>query len=62
MENKRKRAHDIADEDLGKILRATKSRPKTDRSHRKIDPKALEELAEEVEHDEQAAERIVVKK
>jgi hypothetical protein len=52
MENKRKRAHDIADEDLGKILRATKSRPKTDRSRRKIDPKALEELAEEVEHDE----------
>jgi hypothetical protein len=28
----------------------------------KIDPKAVEELAEEVEHDEEAAERIVGKK
>jgi hypothetical protein len=62
MENKRKRAHDIADEDLGKIIEGDKEPAKTDRSRRKIDPKALEELAEEVEHDEQAAERIVVKK
>jgi vacuolar-type H+-ATPase subunit H len=63
MENKRDRAHDIAEEGLDKIIEGDKEGGEKliDRA-RQIDPKAVEELAEEVEHDKETAERFVGKK
>ena len=58
MENKRERAHDIAEEGLDKMIEGDKEAGEKliDRA-KKIDPKGVEELAEEVEHDNEAAER-----
>jgi predicted transcriptional regulator len=63
MENKRERAHDIAEEGLDKVIEGDKETGKKmiDEA-RKIDPKAVEELAEEVEREKQQAERFVDKK
>ena len=62
MENKRARAHDIAEEGLDKIVDGdTKAGEKLIDKAKKIDPKAVEELAEEVERDKENAERFVNK-
>jgi hypothetical protein len=63
MENKHERAHDIAEEGLDKIVEGDMEKGKTmiDQA-RKIDPKAVDELADEVEHDREKAERFIQKK
>ena len=62
MENKRERAHDIAEEGLDKIVEGdTEAGEKLIDEAKKIDPKAVEELAEEVERDKEKAERFVNK-
>ena len=63
MENKRERAHDIAEEGLDKIVEGDMEKGKTmiDQA-RKIDPKAVDELADEVERDREKAERFIQKK
>jgi uncharacterized protein HemY len=62
MENKRERAHDIAEEGLDKIVEGdTETGEKLIDKAKKIDPKAVEELAEEVERDKEKAERFVNK-
>ena len=62
MENKRERAHDIAEEGLDKIVEGdTKAGEKLIDKAKKIDPKAVAELAEEVERDKENAERFVNK-
>ena len=62
MENKRERAHDIAEEGLDKIVEGdTEAGEKLIDKAKKIDPKAIEELAEEVERDKENAERFVNK-
>lgn len=62
MENKRERAHDIAEEGLGKIVEGdAEAGEKLIDKAKKIDPKAVEELAEEVERDKENAERFVNK-
>jgi predicted transcriptional regulator len=63
MENKRDRAHDIAEEGLDKVVEGDVEAGKTmiDRA-RKIDPKAVDELADEVERDREKAERYIQKK
>jgi uncharacterized protein HemY len=63
MENKRERAHDIAEEGLDKIIEGDKeSGEKLIDRAKKIDPKAIEELAQEVERDKETADRFVGKK
>jgi predicted transcriptional regulator len=60
MENKRESAHDIAEEGLDKIVEGdTEAGEKLIDKAKKIDPKAVEELAEEVERDKENAERFV---
>jgi predicted transcriptional regulator len=60
MENKRERAHDIAEEGLDKIIECDKKTgEKLIDQAKKIDLKAVEELAEEVERDKETAERFV---
>jgi uncharacterized protein HemY len=60
MENKRERAHDIAEEGLDKIIEGDKKTgEKLIDQAKKIDLKAVEELAEEVERDKETAERFV---
>ena len=62
MENKRERAHDIAEEGFDKIVEGdTETGEKLIDKAKKIDPKAVEELAEEVERDKENAERFVNK-
>lgn len=62
MENKRERAHDIAEEGLDKLIEGdTETGEKLIDKAKKIDPKAVEELAEEVESDKEKAERFVDK-
>ena len=62
MEDKRERAHDIAEEGLDKIVDGdTKAGENLIDKAKKIDPKAVEELAEEVERDKENAERFVNK-
>ena len=63
MENKRERAHDIAEEGLDKVVEGDKETGKKliDEA-RKIDPKAVDDLAEEVEHEKDKAERFIDKK
>ena len=62
MENKRERAHDIAEEGLDKLIEGdTEAGEKLIDKARQIDPKAVEELAEEVERDKENAERFVNK-
>jgi uncharacterized protein HemY len=62
MENKRERAHDIAEEGLDKIVEGdAEAGEKLIDKAKKIDPKAVEDLAEEVERDKENAERFVDK-
>ncbi len=62
MENKRERAHDIAEEGLDKLIEGdTEAGEKLIDKAKEIDPKAVEELAEEVERDKENAERFVNK-
>ena len=62
MENKRERAQDIAEEGLDKVVEGdTEAGEKLIDKAKKIDPKAVEELAEEVERDKEDAERFVNK-
>ena len=62
MENERERAHDIAEEGLDKLVEGdTEAGEKLIDKAKKIDPKAVEELAEEVERDKENAERFVNK-
>ena len=62
MENKREHAHDIAEEGLDKLIEGNKDTgEKLPDQAKKIDPKGVEELAEEVERDKQNAERFVNK-
>ena len=62
MENKRERAQDIAEEGLDKIVEGdTEAGEKLIDKAKKIDPEAVEELAEEVERDKENAERFVNK-
>ena len=59
---KRERAHDIAEEGLDKVVEGdTESGKKLIDKAKQIDPKAVEELAEEVERDKESAERFVNK-
>jgi len=63
MENKRERAHDIAEEGLDKIIEGDKKTgEKLIDQAKKIDPKGVEELAEEVKRDRENAERFVERK
>jgi predicted transcriptional regulator len=62
MENERERAHDIAEEGLDKLIEGdTEAGEKLIDQAKQIDPKAVEELAEEVERDKENAERFVNK-
>ena len=62
MENKRERAHDIAEEGLDKLIEGdTEAGEKLIDKAKQIDPKAVEELAEEVERGKENAERFVNK-
>ena len=63
MENRRERARDIAEEGLGRILEGEEEEgQKMIDQAKKLDPKAVEELAEEVEQDQKNVERFVEKK
>jgi hypothetical protein len=63
MENKRDRARDIAEEGLDKIVEGEEEKgQKMIDQAKKLDPKAVEELAEEIEKDKEDAERFVRKK
>ena len=58
MDDKRERAHDIAGEGLDKIIEGDKEAgEKLIDKAKKIDPKGVEELAEEVERDKENADR-----
>ncbi|MBV9376729.1 MAG: hypothetical protein JO320_17020 [Alphaproteobacteria bacterium] len=58
MDDKRERAHDIAGEGLDKIIEGDKDAgEKLIDKAKKIDPKGVEELAEEVERDKKNADR-----
>jgi predicted transcriptional regulator len=63
MAENRERAHDIAEEGLDKIIEGDeeKGRQMIDEA-KKRDPKAVEELAEEVERDREQAEHFIDKK
>jgi hypothetical protein len=60
MQNDRDRAHDLAEEGLDKIIEgeADKGREMIEKA-KKIEPKAVEQLAEEIETDRATAERFV---
>jgi predicted transcriptional regulator len=62
MENKSERAHDIAEQGLDKVVEGDAGTGKKliDKA-KQIDPKAVEELAEEVERDKENTERFVNK-
>jgi hypothetical protein len=63
MEHKRELAHDIAEEGLDKVIEGDKETgKKMIVEARKIDPKAVDELAVEVERDKEKAERFIHKK
>jgi hypothetical protein len=63
MENKRERARDIAEEGLDKIVEGEEEAgQKMVDQAKKLDPKAVEDLAEEIERDKENAERFVAKK
>jgi vacuolar-type H+-ATPase subunit H len=63
MADDRERAHDIAEEGLDKIIEGDKEKGRQliDEA-KKRDPKAVEDLAEEVERDRDQAERFIDKK
>jgi hypothetical protein len=60
MQNDRDRAHDLAEEGLDKIIEgeADKGREMIKKA-KKIEPKAVKQLAEEIETDRATAERFV---
>jgi hypothetical protein len=63
MENKRERARDIAEEGLDRIVEGEEEAGQRmiDQA-KKLDPKAVEDLAEEIEKDKENAERFVERK
>lgn len=63
MENKREQAHDIAEEGLDKAVEGDVEEGKAliDQA-RKIDPKAVDELADEVQREKEKAEQFIQKK
>ena len=63
MANAREQAHDIADQGLDKIIEGDEKagRRMIDEA-KKRDPKAVEDLAEEVERDRSEAEQFINKK
>lgn len=63
MEDKRERARDIAEEGLDKVVEGDqKAGKRMIDEARKIDPKAVDELADEVEREKEKAERFIHKK
>jgi uncharacterized protein HemY len=63
MNNKRERARDIAEQGLDKVIEGDEEEgEKLIDQAKKLDPKAVEELAEEIEHDKEKAERFIEKK
>jgi hypothetical protein len=63
MESKRERAHDVAEQGLDKVIEGdSETGKKLIDEARKIDPKGVGELAEEVERDKEKAERVRQKK
>jgi uncharacterized protein HemY len=62
MEDKRARAHDIAEEGLDKLIEGdTEVGEKLIDKAKQIDPKAVEGLVEEVERDKENTERFLNK-
>ncbi|HJU20228.1 MAG TPA: hypothetical protein VJ770_27565 [Stellaceae bacterium] len=63
MDSKRDRARDLAEEGLDKMVEGDKEKGRRliDEA-KKIDPQAVDDLAEEVEHDREEAEHFVDKK
>jgi predicted transcriptional regulator len=63
MAENRERAHDMAEEGLDKIIEGDeeKGRQMIDEAQKR-DPKAVEELAEEVDRDREQAEHFIDKK
>lgn len=57
MADKRERAHDMAEEGLDKLVEGDKSGEALIEKAKKLDPRAVEELAREVEQDKGEAER-----
>ena len=63
MANERERAHDIAEEGLEKIIEGDKEKgERMIDDAKKRDPRAVEDLADEVERDREQAERFISKK
>jgi hypothetical protein len=63
MDDNRERAHDMAEEGLDKVVEGDeKAGKKLIEEARKIDPKSVDQLAEEVERDKKKAERFIDKK
>lgn len=63
MDSKRERARDIAERGLDKVLEGNEQEgEKMIEQAKKIDPKAVEELAEEIEHDKEDADHFIGKK
>jgi hypothetical protein len=63
MENRRERARDIAEEGLDRIVEGEEEEgQKMIDQAKKLEPKAVAELAEEIEQDKKNAERFVEKK
>jgi uncharacterized protein HemY len=63
MANERERAHDIAEEGLEKIIEGDKEKgERMIDDAKKRDPKAVEDLADEVERDREQVERFISKK
>lgn len=63
MEDKRERARDIAEEGLDKVVEGDqKAGKRMIDEARKIDPKAVDELADEVEREKEKAERFIHKR
>ncbi|HZU90860.1 MAG TPA: hypothetical protein VE993_16540 [Stellaceae bacterium] len=63
MDNKRDQAHDLAEQGLDEMVEGDKKKGRrlVDEA-KKIDPKAVDDLAEEVERDKEKAERFIDKK
>jgi hypothetical protein len=60
VQNDRDRAHDMAEKGLDKIIEGEADRGRRMiEEARKIEPKAVEQLADEIENDRAAAERFV---
>ena len=63
MDNKHDRARDLAEQGLDKVVEGDKDKGrKLVEEAKKIDPKAVDELADEVEREKEKAERYLDKK